>query len=159
MAQQRRRRGNVPAQTRRLTRDEAAKLGVSYGAKRRVKLGVKVTRKTRLYTDREVAQAKIGQTKELYTRERVQVVERKSGGTSRHFNNLHKAQLFKILRANRDRPVTLRLYGPRHGSRYDGTAGWTSGPETDAETLLDDFAAYLDETSVEDPTLFGLTVK
>lgn len=156
---QKKRGPRVPAHTRRLTREEAGRLGVSYSAKRQVRVGVKITKRTRTYSDRQVAQRKIGRSKERYTRERVQVVTRKEGGTSRHFNNLHKAHLMKLLKRYRDRPVTLRMYGARHGRRYDGSPGWTSGPETDAETLLDDFDAYLEETAVDEPSLYGLTVK
>jgi len=51
---------DVPLQTRRLTRSEAAARGVSYAAKRRVRADIKrVAKRTRLYTDREVATAKI----------------------------------------------------------------------------------------------------
>lgn len=150
----------VPA-TRRLTRAEAARVGVSYSAKRRVKVGVKVTRRTRLYTDREVAQSKIGVSKERYTKERVQVVKRKDGGTSRHYADLHKAQLMKLLHRYRDHEVTLRMFGARAGRKYDGTDGWASGPPTDADTLLDPegLDEYLALTAVDEPKLYGLTVR
>ena len=69
---------NVPLQTRRLTRSEAAARGVSYTAKRRVRADIKrVTKRTWLYTDREVATAKIRRksgnlraTRETHARER-----------------------------------------------------------------------------------------
>ena len=69
---------DVPLQTRRLTRSEAAARGVSYAAKRRVRADIKrVAKRTRLYTDREVATAKIRRktgnlraTRETHARER-----------------------------------------------------------------------------------------
>lgn len=68
----------VPQHTRRLTREEAARRGVSFSAKRQVRADIKrVTKRTKLYTDREVATAKIRRitgnrqaTRETYARER-----------------------------------------------------------------------------------------
>ena len=68
----------VPQHTRLLKPEEARKIGVSLTAKRRVRADIKrVTKRTRLYTDREVATAKIRRstgspraTRETYARER-----------------------------------------------------------------------------------------
>jgi hypothetical protein len=73
-----RRPTHVPQHTRRLTREEAAKRGVSISAKRQVRADIKrVTKRTQLYTDREVATAKIRRitgnrqaTRETHARER-----------------------------------------------------------------------------------------
>jgi hypothetical protein len=73
-----RRPTQVPQHTRRLTREEAARRGVSFSAKRQVRAEIKrVTQRTKLYTDREVATAKIRRitgnrqaTRETYARER-----------------------------------------------------------------------------------------
>jgi hypothetical protein len=55
-----RRPTRVPRHTRRLTREEAARHGVSFSAKRQVRADIKrVTKSTKLFTDREVATAKI----------------------------------------------------------------------------------------------------
>jgi hypothetical protein len=72
------RKPEVPLLTRRLTRKEAQRRSVSYSAKRRVAADVKrVTKNTKLYSDREVATAKIRRssgnvkaTRETYARER-----------------------------------------------------------------------------------------
>lgn len=59
-------RPRIPAATRRLTREEAARLNVSYSAKRRVRADIKrVTKRTRLYTDRQVNEAKFGSIREV----------------------------------------------------------------------------------------------
>jgi hypothetical protein len=73
-----RRPTQVPQRTRRLTREEAARRGISFSAKRQVRSDIKrVTKRTKLFTDREVATAKIRRvsgnrqaTRETYARER-----------------------------------------------------------------------------------------
>jgi hypothetical protein len=68
----------VPQHTRLLKPEEARRVGVSPTAKRRIRADIKrVTKHTRLYTDREVATAKIRRstgrpkaTRETYARER-----------------------------------------------------------------------------------------
>ena len=58
----------VPIATRRLTKAEAAKLGVSYSAKRQVPVTLKrITIKTKTYSLREVREAKYGTTVEKHT--------------------------------------------------------------------------------------------
>jgi len=51
---------HIPRHMRRLTREEAALRGVSFSAKRQVRADIKrITKRTKLYTDREVGTAKI----------------------------------------------------------------------------------------------------
>lgn len=99
-------------ETRRLTKTEAARLGVSHKAKRRVSVDVKkVTRSTRLYTDREVAEARIRERIELQTGKKVKGIvsrekysvgrqefrtQKKTGGVIIEFKNLDIQQLFKL---------------------------------------------------------------
>jgi hypothetical protein len=157
-------RVSVPAETRRLTRAEASRLGVSYSAKRRVNKSVKhVSRKTRLYTDREVATARVrvktGNKKA--TRESAAKANReertlKKGGHVIEFKNLTSAQLFKTLRKYRDKVVILHFQSSGSASMYDGhtiaAGSWVSGAEriTARELLTEDgFDEYLEFSRVE----------
>jgi hypothetical protein len=64
------RRADTPTKFRRLTREEAAARGVSYGAKRQVDASVKrVTASTPLYTERQAVQMRLGTTKEKFTQD------------------------------------------------------------------------------------------
>src|SRR6516225_6886566 len=57
-----------PALTRRLTKEEAKRLGVSHDAKLYVDAAVKrVTKRTRTWSQRQAVQARKGMTKEQYT--------------------------------------------------------------------------------------------
>lgn len=161
MAQQRRRRGKVPAQTRRLTRDEAAARGVSYSAKRRVKVGVKVGAKTRLYTDREVAQAKLGKSKEAAQKARTHVKERREGGGQiKSLSNMRKAQMMRELRRVRGRKVVIHFKG-QWGGRYkadkDGDQ-WKSGDLIDADEAISHIDEYIEEADAGDSVAYGITI-
>jgi hypothetical protein len=58
-----------PAATRRLTREEVKRLGVSHGAKRHVAADIKrVTKRTTTWSERQAIQARKGMTKEAYTK-------------------------------------------------------------------------------------------
>ena len=58
----------VPIATRRLTKAEAAKLGVKYSAKRQVPVSLKrITIKTKTYSESEVRAARYGTSKEKHT--------------------------------------------------------------------------------------------
>ena len=58
----------VPIATRRLTKSEAKLLGVSYTAKRQVPVSIKrITKKTKIYTQRRVRQVKYGMSIEKRT--------------------------------------------------------------------------------------------
>jgi len=78
LGQKRPRIATVPEHTRLLKPEEARRVGVSPTAKRRVRADIKrVTKRTRLYTDRAVATAKtrrstgnLKATRETYARER-----------------------------------------------------------------------------------------
>ena len=60
-------RSGSPKKFRRLTREEAERLRISYGAKRQVDASVKrVMPWTPIYTNRQATQARIGTTKEKY---------------------------------------------------------------------------------------------
>jgi hypothetical protein len=57
-----------PASTRRLTKEEAKRLGVSHDAKLYVDAALKrVTKRTRTWSQRQAVQARKGMTKEQYT--------------------------------------------------------------------------------------------
>jgi hypothetical protein len=164
----------VPSETRRLTRSEASRLGVSYGAKRRVSKSVKhVTRKTVLYTDRQVATSKLrvktGNKKA--TREsahKANVEERtlkNSGNKVIEFKNLDKANFHKMLRKYRDKVVMVHFKGGEAGQDYKGsrlgTGQWVSGHERIlARELLDsaNFDDYMDGSGVDEIKTFGLIV-
>lgn len=176
--------GRVPKKTRRLTRDEAARLGVSYGAKRRVNASVKnVTKTTRLYTDRQVAEASIKRraleaattlgakrkarklNREKYEKSRVETRKLKSGGTVTEYKNLTKAQLMKRLRASGQKAVMLKFTGGDKGAMYKSRrlqAGeWRSSSATiDADELLDpgQFADFLETNGVSEIPRFSVIV-
>jgi hypothetical protein len=167
-------RVSVPAETRRLTRAEASRLGVSYSAKRRVNKSVKhVSRKTRLYTDREVATARVRvktgdkkATRESASEANIEKRTLKKGGNVIEFKKLNKAALFKLLRKYKNNIVMLHFKGGNTGAMYKGRDistedTWHSGQERiTARELLDpdNFADYLEGSDVEDIKTFGLIV-
>ena len=58
-----------PAATRRLTKEEAKRLGVSHGAKRYVDASIKrVTKRTTTWSQRQAIQARKGMTKEAFAK-------------------------------------------------------------------------------------------
>jgi hypothetical protein len=164
----------VPSETRRLTRAEASRLGVSYGAKRRVSKSVKhVTRKTVLYTDRQVATAKLRvktgnkkATRENVSKANIEERSLKKGGRVIEFKKLNHSQLTKLLKKYRDKFVMLHFKGGNSGAMYKGMDistedTWHSGQERiTARELLDpdNFADYLEGSNVEDIKTFGLIV-
>jgi hypothetical protein len=150
-----------PSRFRLLTPAENKRLGYSPGAKRRVSAGLKrVSKHTRVYTDREVAQIKLGVTKEQATRERVKVVTRRGGGTVVTVSNVRKQALIKQLqKLDPDAIVVLVIKADRLGYRQNEP--WTSGTRVRAKTLLDPdaFAGYLEENEiVGKPSMYGLTI-
>jgi hypothetical protein len=164
----------VPSETRRLTRSEASRLGVSYGAKRRVSKSVKhVTRRTVLYTDRQVATAKLVRrtgnkkiTREKASKANIETRSLKKGGKVIEFKKLDAPALFKLLRKYRDKLVMLRFRGGNSGAMYKGKDissedTWHSGQERIiARELLepDNFADYMEGSNLEDIKTFGLIV-
>lgn len=162
--------------------------GYSPTAKRRVALRVKrVTAKTKTFSDRQVATAKIKRaaratgakyetkrkgkriflpirSKEQYTASRTpRSRETKGGGQQSTYGNLSRRDLNKLLRANRNARVVLIIHADRSGERYRNKgAVWTHGvSQVDAETLLDSdsFDAYLRASSITSrPDRFGLEV-
>jgi hypothetical protein len=164
----------VPSETRRLTKAEAHRLGVSHSAKRRVSKSVKhVTRKTVLYTDRQVAEARLRVrtgnkkiTREAASKANIEQRTLKKGGKVIEFKKLDKAALFKLLRKYKDKLVLLHFKGGNTGAMYKGKDistddTWHSGQERiTARELLDadNFADYLEGSDVEDIKTFGLIV-
>jgi len=151
----------VPARLRRLTKEEARLLGVSYTAKHRVNADLKrVTKQTRHYTDREVAQSKLGVSKEQATRRRVTTVERRGGGTTVHVANLRKqALMIQLRKLDPNAIVILRIKADRAG--YPQANPWSSGMRVRARTLIDPhgFDVYLNENEIiSRPEKYGLTV-
>jgi hypothetical protein len=154
-------------ETRRLTRNEAARLGVSYGAKRRVVIGVRVTKRTRLYTDRQAFQAKIGTTKEKFSAARIEKRTLKKGGGVVEYKGLSKPQLMKRLRASRTKLVMVKFTGNQagKGSKYKGKEiddeEWFSADSRiEADELLDPdtFEQFLEDNDVSGSPRFGLIV-
>jgi hypothetical protein len=154
----------VPSETRRLTRSEASRLGVSYGAKRRVNKSVKhVTHKTVLYTDRQVATAKLVRrtgnkkiTRESASKSNTERRTLKKGGNVIEFKRLSSAELFKNLKKYRDKIVLLHFNSTGSDAMYNGrvlSAGeWVSGGEriTARELLTEEgFSNYLEDSRVE----------
>lgn len=138
---------------------------MSYGAKRRVRIGVKVTKKTVTYSDRQVAQKKLGTSKEKATKARM--VPRnplKSGKKVREWKNLSKPQLFKILRKYRDKEVFLTFTGGKDmGAEYKGRdisseQTFSAATRIDAQELFDYFDEYVEEQGITGKPKFGLTV-
>lgn len=163
----------VPSDTRRLTRAEAKAVGVSYSAKRRVDKSVKkVTKRTKLFTDRQVATAKKGISREAFTKGNIEVRHLKKGGTATEYKNLTKPNLFKLLRKYRAYEVLLKFHGAP-GAKFAEYKGnditelhdeddqWFSAPaRIEAGTLLDDeeFQDFLEESGVSGSLKYGLIV-
>lgn len=157
------RRFRPPPPTRRATPAELKRMGYSAGSKRRVKASIKrVTAKTKSYSDREIAQRKLGRTKEKETAARIQRTNLKKGGSSITYNKLNRAQLGRVLRRHRDAAVVLRIKGQGLGTMSGGVRRqWVTGPDVDADTLIskEGFDEYLNETNIEGiPQQYSLTV-
>jgi hypothetical protein len=107
---------------RRLTRLEAKRLGVSYTAKRRVDASLKrITKSTKLYTDRQVAEARLGVKREARTKERIkEYIFKKGDGASTHYADLSRSDLSRVL--NRLSPETVVLMGV-HGVKAGSMSG------------------------------------
>jgi hypothetical protein len=169
-------RVSVPAETRRLTRAEASRLGVSYSSKRRVNKSVpkgKATKRNRLYTDREVAEARIRKKTgdKKATRESASIANiehrtlKKSGSGVIEFKKQSKAQLIKNLKKYRDKYVILHFRGNTTGALYKGQdlgpTSWVSAhSRITARELLnpDHFKDYVEDSYVENITEYGLVV-
>lgn len=165
-----------PNSFRRLTKAEASRVGVSYGAKRMVRASVKrVTANTPTISNREAStkaiirtQRSTGQrkirSKEAYTKSRAPIIrEAKSGGKAETHNNLSKRDLTRLLKINRNRRVVLIIHADRSGKNYKNKgAVWSHGvSQVDAETLLDaeSFDEYLKASAITSrPDRYGLEV-
>lgn len=86
----------LPTKLRRLTKAEATRLGVSHKAKRRVDASLKtVSKRTKLYTDRDVAQSKLGTSKEKYTQYRTSKPNKAGAVTYRNVKQTEHFSLAK----------------------------------------------------------------
>jgi hypothetical protein len=168
---------------RRLTRDEAARLGVSYGAKRQVAAGVKrVTKSTKLYSNREAHEATIKAraranattpkerraasklTKERYAERRTQSFFTKGGKEVKSYNDLSEKEFFRVLKRAGNKQVVPHFLAERNSQGGSGTHGkpkWSSGSRIEADEISDpdDLEDWLDRwgfTSV--PTRYGVQV-
>jgi hypothetical protein len=167
-------RRQAPAQTRRLTRSEASRLGVSYSAKRRVDARIKhVTRKTKLYTDRQVAESNLARKKgvkkisrEAARKTNVEERKLKRGGEVIEYKAIGKPQLMKLLRKYQDKVVIIHSYvtdlSGLYGEKALTSTQWVSGPRITARELLDkrQFERYMGEIHIEESNIetFGLIV-
>lgn len=98
-----------PIKYRRLTKAEASRLGVSYSAKRQVRADIKrVTGTTKLYTNREAAQAKLGKTKEKYSAFR-HTTDKYGIQT---FNNVKPSEHWKLQKIAGMKKVQIYARGP-----------------------------------------------
>lgn len=122
-----------PIKYRRLTKAEAARLGVSHKAKRRVDASIKrVTKTTKLYTDRQVAEAKLGSKKEVYTEYRVS--EPAENGM-RVYRNVHRNEHFRLQKIAGVRICQIIAYGrPKHTGRRKGGSSHDGGGPGDEYT-------------------------
>lgn len=109
-----------PAKFRKLTREEAANLGVSYTAKRRVDASLKrITKRTKLYTDREVAQVHISEkvghktTKEANTKTR----QYKDAYSTRYLN-VKKQDFGRISKLAKGHTTQILAYGNNGETKY-----------------------------------------
>lgn len=99
----------TPTVTRRLTKAEAARLGISHKAKRRVDASLKrVTSKTKLYTDRDIAEAKLGRSKEAYTAFRISKPD-KSGAIT--YRNVKQSEHFRLAKRVGNRHCQIIGFG------------------------------------------------
>lgn len=161
----------VPRETRRLTRSEARRRGVSFSAKRRVRIGIKVTSKTKLYTDRQVAEVKLKKklgkrvTKEFFTKTRVHFRSIKAtGGVIVEYDNLTKPQLFKKLKKHSHNDVIIKFKARLDARKYVVSAegiGWRSADaRAGAREILEHWEMYLEDNEIEESEIFayGLVV-
>lgn len=140
---------------RRLTKVEAARVGVSYGAKRQVPATLKrVTSSTKTYSNREAHTAVIranasgkgarSVTKEKYAKSRVTRTKTQGGVEVITRNNLSPRELRRVLKQAGNRPVVLVMRAEFGGSGKSGTnggLGWRYGiSEVDADALLEEGA-------------------
>lgn len=119
-----------PIKLRRLTKAEAKALGKSYGSKTRVDASVKrVTKSTKLYSDRQAAQLKLGKTKESYSTYRRH--KNKYGAVT--YRNVNKTEHFKLQKLAGMNKVQIigfgdvekkRIFG---GSALEGIEGGSEG--------------------------------
>lgn len=168
--------------TRRLTKAEATRLGVSHKAKRRVSVEVKkVTRSTRLYTDREIATARIRQRIEHHTGKRLKgIVSREKyailrkeyrtlkgqAGVVIEFKNLDIDQLFALIRKYRDHVGIVKFFGIEDSVKYKNDVlgrHWVSSPRILLRGLLkranwEDFKEDIGVAGVDEEMGFGLIV-
>ena len=137
--------------TRRLTREEAAKLGVSY--KTRVSKDAKrITKKSKFFSDRQFAQAKLGGlSKEKFTASRApKEYETKGGLKGLERGNLNLRELKAALKKYKGKQIDILLYGKPLYLYGDQKNRWVStgfiylGQE---EKIL--------EQSLSRPTMFG----
>ena len=156
-----------PAKFRRLKKAEAARLGISHTSKRRVDAKLKfVTSRTKLYTDRQVAELRTGVRREAYTKQRTETTIRKTGGISRVYKSLSKADLFKRLKKeHKDTDVVLYAEGNRLGAQYeqqaDGTV-WSAVVNTTVENINgkpDYLDRLLKRVSIKDAKKFAIILR
>jgi hypothetical protein len=132
---------------RRLTKAEAKRLGVSHTAKRRVDASLKrVTKSTKLYTDRQVAELRTGVKREAYTKSRFETRALKKGGHSRVYKNLSRADLMaRLKKEKKDTDIVLYAEGNNSGADYQAEKGkvWSSVANTTVENVNGE-PSYLD---------------
>jgi hypothetical protein len=167
---------------RRLTRQEAAKRGVSYSAKLQVPVGKKVTARTKLISNRQahneairLRERTLGKsakqarkaTKESYAKSRRPIERTMRNGRKEHaYYNLSPREMRSILRKHEGQGVVLLMFAEFGGGGASGAPaghGWRYGlSEADAGELLDPdaLADYEDASgALTTPTRYGVIVR
>ena len=145
---------------RKLTRAEAAELDVPYTAKRRVNADLKkITKRTRLYTDREVAEARLGTTKQVITKINKHKTTRKiSSGKMIHYSDLSKEEFFLLLNKYRSNLVQPHFYVAANEKYKAKAFTWTSHEKIRASQLRKGFNKYRKRHQVGHVYKYGVTV-
>lgn len=149
MAGHKKRAVRVPKmdETRRLTREEAARIGVSYGAKHRVRSSIKrVTKKTAHYAESKVIKSTYGMSKAERALEH-RTTTFATGGQgkkgSKHIKGLSRSQLRGLIKkaAKDNKTVQIQANGfpKKSGARYSASdATWVTSAMLFADEAVDD---------------------
>ena len=150
----------MPPKLRKLTRDEAARLGVSYTSKRRVDASIKrVTKRTRLYTDRQVAEAKLGMTKAEYTAiNKHRTVRKIIHGKMVHYTDLSEKQFFELLHKFHTNLVNPHFYIDDKTRYKEGGYNWISIEKIKASQIANGWPSYKKRHKLGHIFKYGVTV-
>jgi hypothetical protein len=150
----------TPKKFRRLTRAEAARLGVKYSSKRQVDASLKrITKRSKTYSERFVYQHKFGITKEEHA---LKVKSKKfelKGST--HFNNLTEAQFKRLVhkyQENHDLSPSFLMETNRYQGQGVRWVGYPMIGEGEFYEVWPDIEDYYGMTKTHKPQAYGLVV-